>query len=300
MILVVGATGLLGGMIARRLLAQGREVRILVRPGSNYQPLVEAGAQPVEGDLKEAASLAPACGRVEAVITTANSAGRGGDDNPQTVDLKGNRHLIDAARAAGVEQFIFTSALGADPASPAPFMQAKGHTEAYLRASGMDYTILAPNLYMEVWMPMIIGGPLQAGQPVTLVGEGTGGRRKHSVVSAGDVAAFAVAAIGHEAARDRYLPIGGPEPLSWRDAVATFERVLGRAIPVRTIPPGEWLPGLPPAPGLAEFVSGLMAAMETYDSAIDMAEAADSFGVRLTPLEEYVRGAFGGTPGTPV
>ncbi len=297
MILVVGATGMLGGMIARSLLEQGQQVRALVRPGSNYQPLVEAGAQPVEGDLKDPASLFPACGGVDAVITTANSAQRGGDDNPQTVDLEGNRHLIDAAREAGVRQFIFVSALGASEENPAPFMQAKGKTEAHLRAGGdggMAYTILAPNIYMEVWMPMIIGGPLRDGQPVTLVGEG---RRKHSFVSARDVAAFAVAAIGHQAAMNQYLVIGGPEPLSWRDAVATFERVLGREIPVRSIAPGELIPNLPPVPGLAEFVSGMMAATDTYDSPIDMAETARTFGVRQTTLEEYARREFGGAAG---
>src|SRR4029434_4735357 len=60
MILLVGATGLVGGMIARRLLGQGLAVRILVRPGSDYHSLVEAGAQPVAGDLKCPATLAPA------------------------------------------------------------------------------------------------------------------------------------------------------------------------------------------------------------------------------------------------
>ena len=61
MILVVGATGALGGLIARRLLADGRKVRILVRPGSTYQPLVAAGAEAIIGDLKEPSSLRAAC-----------------------------------------------------------------------------------------------------------------------------------------------------------------------------------------------------------------------------------------------
>ena len=77
MILVVGATGALGGMIASDLLARGESVRVLVRPGSDYTRLVELGAQPVMGDLKDAASLRRACDGVETVITTANSAARG-------------------------------------------------------------------------------------------------------------------------------------------------------------------------------------------------------------------------------
>ena len=59
MILVVGATGGLGGAIARRLLDDGRDVRVLVRPSSSYGDLVQAGAEAVEGDLKDPASCAP-------------------------------------------------------------------------------------------------------------------------------------------------------------------------------------------------------------------------------------------------
>ena len=77
MILVVGSTGNLGGSIARRLLAEGKEVRILVRPGSSYRDLVDDGAEPVTGDLKEPASLHAACAGVDALVTTANAIGRG-------------------------------------------------------------------------------------------------------------------------------------------------------------------------------------------------------------------------------
>jgi uncharacterized protein YbjT (DUF2867 family) len=151
----------------------------------------------VLGDLKEPDSLIAACRGAEAVITTANSTARGGEDTVQTVDLQGNRHLIDAARAAGMKQFIFVSVLTADPHSPVPFLQAKGQTEDYLRESSLPYTILAPNGYMEVMVAGVVGIPALMGQPVTIVG---GGRRKHSFISVGDVAAFILAAIGNPAA----------------------------------------------------------------------------------------------------
>jgi NADH dehydrogenase len=286
-ILVAGATGQLGGLIARRLLDQGRTVRVLVRPQSDHQALLSAGARPALGDLKDRASLEPACAGIETVITTANSAQRGGSDTPQTVDLEGNRNLIDAARAAGVQQFIFTSALGVDPNSPVPFLRAKGQTESYLRESGVPFTILAPNIFMEVWMGMVIGLPLRDGRPVKLVGEG---RRKHTFISVQDVAAFATAAVGHPAAIHQYLPLGGPQALSFREAVAVFERVLGRSIPVESVAPGE------PVPGLPEAVQPLYWYMETYDSPLEMEETARTFGVHQTTLEEYVRRTFTGVP----
>jgi uncharacterized protein YbjT (DUF2867 family) len=292
MILVVGATGVVGGMIARRLLKEDKEVRILVRRDSpssqlvqqglatSAEELIEAGAQPVHGDLRDRASLEAAVEGVQTIITTANSAMRGGADDPRSVDLEGNRNLIEAARDAGVEHFIFISLLGADPNHPAPFIQAKAQSESALRESGMEYTILAPTAFMEVWPAMVVGIPSLQGKPVTLVGEG---RRRHSFISNRDVAAFAVAAVDHPAARNQYLAIGGPEPLSWRDVVATYERVLGRSIPVEYVAAGE------PVPGLPDPMPALLAGMETYDSVVEMEETSSTFNVPLRTLETFVR-----------
>jgi NADH dehydrogenase len=293
MILIIGATGLLGGQITRQVLRDRQDVRILVRPNSPYQPLVEAGAQLVLGDLKDQLSLTPALAGIDTVISTATAGQRGGEDTIDSVDLAGNQNLIDAAAQAGVRQFIFVSTISSDPNSPAPMMRAKGLAEARLRESGMGFTILALNGIMDVMLPLIVGGLARAGQPVTLVGEG---RRRHSWVAAADAAAFAVAATGHPAAMNQRLVIGGPEAVSWRDVVATYERVLGYPIPVRTIAPGELLPNLPPVPGLAEALSGVMAFLETFDSPIEMAETARTFGVRLTPLEEFVRQEMASAP----
>jgi uncharacterized protein YbjT (DUF2867 family) len=284
-------------MITQRLLAAGKDVRILVRHNSPSeelakqglatlaQSLIDAGAQPVYGDLKDRASLDAACQGVETVLTTANSALRGGEDNVETVDRKGNRSLIDAAQAAGVTHLIFTSAIIADKDSPVPFLRAKALSEEHLRASGMGYTILAPNTFMEVWMGAVVGVPLRMGQPVTLVGEA---RRLHSFVSMGDVAAFATAAVDNSAALNQRLVIGGPEAVSWREIVAACGKALGRELPLQFVAPGE------PMPGQTEAIAGLMAAMESYDSVIDMDETARTFGVKLTPLEVVAKRMFAG------
>jgi uncharacterized protein YbjT (DUF2867 family) len=287
MILVVGATGRLGGMIAHRLLADGRPVRVLVRPQSDYQSLVQAGAEPVIGDLKDPTSLGSACDGIEAIVTTANAAGRGGDDTFQAVDDEGNENLINAAAQAGVERFVFTSILGSDPNSPAPLMRAKGVTEERLRASGMAYTITQADAHMELLIPMVIDVPLSRGEPVRVVGDG---RRKHSFVAQQDVAAYTVAALDHPAAKNQAITIGGPEPLSWRDIVSAFEEVLGRPIPMETIPVGQRLPGLP------DFVTDLVTVLEMYDSPIDMRETASMYGVEPTPLISWIRQRSIGAP----
>ena len=279
MILVVGATGMAGGMILDGLLDQGRRVRALARSPHSAETLHARGAETVLGDLKDRASLDRACAGVDVVITTANSASRGGEDNPQTVEEQGNHNLIDAARATGVRQFVFTSALGSDPNSPVPFLRGKAIAEQYLKHSGLDYTILMPNLLMEIWCPNIVGQALLAGRPVTLIGQGT---RKHSMISAADVAAFAVGAAGNERACNRVLVLGGPQPVTWHDVVAAYERVVGHPIEIRYLPRGEALPGYP------DFVSGFMNLLEGHDSVIPMDSLAHEFDVRQVSLDESI------------
>jgi len=287
MILVVGATGDVGGAICRRLLEAGHEVTILVRPGSAYESLVDAGARPVTGDLKDPVSLAVACTGVDTVMTTANSAKRSGADHVESVDRQGNRNLVDAARDARASTFIFVSILGADPDSPNPFVRAKAETEQAIQGSGMRYTILRPNIFIDVWAPVVVGIPLQSGRPVRLVGQGD---HRHSFIFSGDVAAFAVAALGHPDAADRILTIGGPEPLTWRDIVARVERVTGAPIATEFVGPDDEMPGLPP------FVGALLPMQETYESPIEMDELARRYGVRLTPFDEVARRVFGAPP----
>ncbi len=283
MILLVGATGQLGGVIARRLRGQERHVRALVRERSDHSALVDIGVEPHIGDLKDRASLDRAMRGVDIVITTANSASRGGDDTVDSVEVAGNRSLIDAACEAGVTQFIFTSAMGASVDSPVPFLKGKALTEAHLKRAGTTYTILSPNIFMEVWFGMILGLPLQSGSPITLVGEG---HRKHSFVSVDDVAAFAVAGVDNPAARNQQISIGGPEPLSWNDVISRTSGLLGRTLSVNRISPGEALPGLP------DVVAGLLAGMDTYDSPVEMSHTCAAFNVTLTPADAVLRRLF--------
>jgi uncharacterized protein YbjT (DUF2867 family) len=281
LILVAGATGDLGGAVARALLSQGKNVRVLVRPKSNYQPLAQLGAELAFGDLKDRLSLNPACRGVETLITTANSAKRGGEDNVISVDLEGNRKLIDAAVEAGVKHFIFVSVLMADPNNPVPFLMAKGKTEEYLRLSGMPYTIIAPDGFMEVWIAMLVGIPAVSGLSVTIVGQGL---RRHSWISDGDVAKFMIGSISNVEAKNQRLVIGGPEPLTLLDVVAAFERALGNGpVLVTHVAPGQPIPGLP------DFMSEMAAGLEFFDSAIDMTELSRKFGVRLTTIDEFAR-----------
>ncbi len=298
MILIVGATGLMGSMITQQLLQKGKDVYILVRHnspaaemakqglGTPAQTLIDAGARPIFGDLKDRASLDAACAGVETVITTANSILRGGDDTIESVDLHGTQSLIDAAKGAGVRHFIYTSAAGVAINHPNPLFQAKATCEAHLAASGMDYTLLKPGFFMEIWIGSVVGIPLRAGQPVTLVGQGD---HQHAFVSVGDVAAYGVTAVDHPAARNKAIQIAGPAPYSWTEIVEATGQTIGQPLPINTVPMGETVPLIP------EMMSQMVSVMETYEDEIDMSETASIYDIQPTPLTTFAERFFGVT-----
>jgi NADH dehydrogenase len=283
MVLVVGATGVLGSLIVRKLLEEQHPVRALVRQGSAHRALEQAGAEIVFGDLKQPDTIARACRGMAAVVTTANSASRGAPDTVQTVDLDGNATLIEAAENEGVEQFLFVSVYGVDVNSPVPFFRAKAKTEELLRACGHPYTILQPSVFMESWIGGIVLGPVRAGRPVTIVGSG---QTRHSFIAVADVAAFAVAAVGNPLALDRTIPIGGPSAHSFLDVTEECARILGRVIPVRHVNPGQSLPGLP------DTVANIAAGLDAAEMLIDSQRTAEEFGVRQTSVETWLRHAL--------
>ncbi len=158
MILVVGATGLLGGEVCRRLSGEGRAVRALVRSTSDpakKQQLKDGGAELVVGDLKDRDSLMEACRGANAIISTASSTiSRQSSDSIETVDLQGQLNLVEAAKANGVERFIFVS-FRHDGQNPSPLSQAKQAVESALR--DFNYTILQASFFTEVWLSPMLG-----------------------------------------------------------------------------------------------------------------------------------------------
>ena len=288
MILIVGASGRLGSVVAKQLLAQGKAVCAMTRTPLKLAHLKQQGAEIVSGDLRNPASLVSACQGVEQVVAAAHALVGKGDNNPQTVDDAGNRQLIDAARAAGVKHFIFVSVRGASPDSPLEFFRIKYRTEEYLRASGLSFTILRPSAFMDLWV-QLIGQPLVERGKTTIFGRGT---NPINFVAVEDVARFVGIALEDARARNRVIEVGGPENLTLNQLAEIFELASGRQAKTRHIP----LPMMrvmailmqPINPALSRQIrAGIY--MDTVDLRYDMSEAASEFGIQLTRLEEFAR-----------
>ncbi|MGD8201046.1 SDR family oxidoreductase [Ornithinimicrobium sp. W1679] len=237
MFLVCGATGDLGGRVVRRLVADGRQVRVLVRPTSDAGALEALGVEVVPGDLRDPASLVPAMAGVHTVVSTANTLARilAGDKglSVRDVDVEGNQHLVRAAEEAGVRRFVYLSAAGFDQGAGAraPFVAAKRATERALRQTSMETVLVRPDMFQEVWLSPTGGIDPQKGR-ATIYGKGNAA---HRYVAVDDVAAL----VAHLAVADTVPPeveFGGPEAITPNEAVAAFERATGRSFTVRHVP----------------------------------------------------------------
>ncbi|HEY1389431.1 MAG TPA: SDR family oxidoreductase [Ktedonobacterales bacterium] len=297
MILIVGASGRLGGLVARNLLADGGQVRAMSRTPASLAELRALGAEIAAGDLRDPQSLAAACRGTHVIFSATHAFNGSGNNSPHAVDDIGNRNLIDAAQKAQVRHVVFTSILGARPDHPVNMYRYKYATEEYLRASGLSYTILRPAPFMETWAEILGRSIVIQGKAVVF------GRGENPInfVSVRDVARFAVMALGDSKAHNRIIEIGGPENITQVQFVTLIEEVSGRKSRVRHIP----LPMMrimrvitqPISPAFSrQILAGII--MDTEDMTFDPAETLKLLPMRLTPLQEVIESEFARTPVT--
>jgi NADH dehydrogenase len=280
---------MVGTEICRLLAASGMPVKALVRASSapaKVENLKRLGATVVEGDLRDPVSLDSACDGVHAVISTASAmpfAYTPGENTPQSTDQDGCLSLIEAARKAGVRQFVYMSF--PPMAASFPLQDAKRAVEARLRESGLVHTILQPTYFTEVWLSPAVGFDY-ANLKAAVYGTGD---NAISWISFLDVAQFAVATLDSPAARNTTLELGGPEGLSARNVVKIFEKIGGKAFEVTQVPiealQGQMAGATDP---MQKSFVGLMLGYAS-STAIDMTATLKTFPLKLRTVEAYAR-----------
>jgi NADH dehydrogenase len=286
--LIAGSTGKVGGKICALLASQGRAVRALVRPMSDpdkVERLRDLGAEVVVGDTEQPETLGPAMEGATHVITTASTFPA--DQRPNAIDLVergGTCNLVDAAAAAGVRRFVHLSLL--ETPTTYPHQQAKLAAEAYLKQSGVEYAIIKPGLFVDVWFSPMLGFDV-AGGTVQVFGDGSA---THTWICTDDVARFCVWALDADQARNASIELGGPDTVSQLDIVEMYEELLGQQLERQVLPRAELermhAEGRTP---LEVSIAGVMlnAARGGY---VDASEVASESGIRLTPMHEFVAG----------
>ena len=137
-ILVTGATGKQGGAVARHLLEDGWSVRALTRSPHKHdaEKLKNLGAEIVQGDLDDPASIGPALQGVYGVFSVQQYWGKGVD-----VEVAEGMALADAAKKAGISHFVYSSIGGAERKTGIPFFESKFKIETYIKKLNLKIKI---------------------------------------------------------------------------------------------------------------------------------------------------------------
>lgn len=229
-LLVVGSTGTLGRQVVRRALDEGYKVRCLVRSPKKAAFLREWGAEIVQGNLCYPDTLPPSLAGVTEIIDAATS--RPTDSlSIKQVDWDGKVALIQAAKAAGVERYIFFSLLDSDKYPEVPLMEIKRCTELFLAQSGLNYTVLQLSGFMQG----LIGQyaiPILEKQAVWITGESS----PVAYMDTQDIAKFAVRALKIPETEKKTFPLVGTRAWSAEEIINLCERLSGQDARITRMP----------------------------------------------------------------
>lgn len=224
LILVTGATGQQGGSVARHLLQEGWKVRALVRDPNkdSAQALAQAGAELARGDLYDRASVDAALKGVYGVFSVQNywlpDVGYEGE-------IKQGNLLADAAQAAGVQHFVFSSVGAAHRGMGQKHFASKWMIEQHIQELGLPYTILRPVFFMENFnwnRPQISNG--------NLPGIGLYPGKTMQMVAVEDIGAFVALILANRAEfLGKTIEFAGDE-LTEPQIAATLGKVIGRPV----------------------------------------------------------------------
>jgi uncharacterized protein YbjT (DUF2867 family) len=221
MLLLTGVTGKTGGASAQALLKKGIKFRAIVRNAEKAAALKTAGVELVIGDVTDRAVLEKALTGIDKALMTM-------PNGEKQLDLE--KQFVDVARARGVKHVVKMSSMEATPDAKAPIPKIHYASEQYLRMSGLAWTLIKPNFFMQNFLGSA-GTIKEQGKFFLPMGQG-----KTVMTDTRDIGACVatvMTATGHEG---KSYEITGPEILSFGDAADRFTRVLGRKIEYVFVP----------------------------------------------------------------
>jgi NAD(P)H dehydrogenase (quinone) len=209
-IAVTGATGALGGRVARRLAERGVAQRLVVRDPSRAPELAQA--QVATGEYSDGEAMRRALDGVRTLFLVSGSEAADRLDQHKTA--------IDAAVAAGVERVVYTSFLAAAPDATFTFARDHYHTEQHLRAAGLSVVSLRDGLYADFLPYFAVDGVIR----------GPAGDGQVAPVARDDTADVAVAALLDPAYDGATFDVTGPELLTMDEIAHLLTDVTGRLV----------------------------------------------------------------------
>ena len=278
MILVTGATGSNGTNLLRLLASRRVPARAMVRPRNKASGIVGLpGIEIVAGDFDDPVSLERALRGIERAFLLTNSTERA-----EAQQLS----FVVAARRSGVEHIVKLSQFAAAEDSPVRFLRYHAVVERTIRESGLAYTFLRPNLFMQglLGFAPTIKSQDRFYAPI--------GDAKVSVVDVRDIAAVAAAALTSRGHTDRTYTLTGPEPLSHAEMATQLSRATGRTITFVDVPEEAMREGLHSMNMPAWQVDGLVEDYAHYrrgEATLVATGVQDATGLPSRPFADFAR-----------
>jgi uncharacterized protein YbjT (DUF2867 family) len=228
-IVVTGATGQQGGAVVRHLLKQpGIAVRALVRqpdhPAAGELRL--QGVELIPGDLEDLPSLKRALGGAYGAFSVQSDRPAGFD-----AEVRQGKAMADAAKAAGVTHFVYSSVAGADKKTGVPHFESKWEIERHIIQLGLSCTILRPVFFMQNWRNFFHEPILRGTLPLPLDRD-----RPLQQISVDDIGAFATMAFTNPPKwAGRIVELAGDE-LTMPETASVFTGLLGRTVKHQQVP----------------------------------------------------------------
>lgn len=228
-ILVTGATGKIGREVVRQLTAEGRAVRALVRSPEKGSTLERLGVQVAYGDFSRPESVAEALRGVEGLFLL----------SPVHESLATREaEIIAMAKRAGIRHVALLSGRGASLESPSALIRMHAQSEQTLRESGLGYTILRPDYFMQNLLGYASSIRARGGFESTFI------EAPLCMIDCRDIASVAVAALTEEGHDGQSYELTGPEALSPLQAAERLTLGLGKPISCAEITPERLAAGL--------------------------------------------------------
>ena len=288
-VLVVGATGQLGRVIVRKLIASGTPVRALSRNAArltDVHPEVEIAAV----DLLDVPRLTDACRGVDQIVATANNNMGTGANSPTRVDLAAYQNLCAAARNTGVRRLIYVSYRGVAQDAPVDIFRLKWYIEDAIRRSGVPHVMLRPTAFMDIWIDELLAKDIRGKGVARIFGDGN---RIANYIAVDDVAEFAVKVLAHSDVVNEVVDAGGPSNVTQNHLVSLVEQRFNINAKHRHVPVAL-MRLLPPVVKPFNELAARLMTLGLYSAAYaepfhEWKASAERFGVEPRSVEEHVR-----------
>lgn len=235
MILVTGGTGLVGSHLLQQLRKKNIPVRALVRNPLTATTLADMGVEVVQGDIADTASLKAAVRGVDRIVHLVGIIQETAGATFRSVHVDGTRNLLDAAKRAGVRQFLYQSALGTRPAAKSSYHKTKWDAEELVRASGIAFTIFRPSLIYGQGdqFTLRLSEMIKLSPILPVIGSGSS---KVQPLFIDDIVSCLVQAVTTDCCLNEIYELGGPEQLTYQEVTAAIAEAMGVSRPTIHLP----------------------------------------------------------------